>query len=63
MSFALQQVSACEWCKMVEATGKGKTMTAKELLAALQAYYVELYQLGADREAVAVKQFIERLDK
>jgi hypothetical protein len=38
-------------------------MTVKELLAALQAYYIELYQLGADREAVAVKQFIERLDK
>lgn len=38
-------------------------MTAKELLAALQAYYVELYQLGADREAVAIKQFIEKLEK
>jgi hypothetical protein len=38
-------------------------VTAKELLAALQAYYVELYQLGADREAVAIKMFIERLDK
>ena len=40
-----------------------ESMTAKELLAALQAYYVELYQLGADREAVAIKMFIERLDK
>ena len=30
MSFALQQVSACEWCKMVEATGKGKTMIRLE---------------------------------
>jgi hypothetical protein len=38
-------------------------VTAKDLLAALKAYYVELYQLGADREAVAVKQFIERLNK
>lgn len=38
-------------------------MTAKELLAALQAYYVELYQLGADREAVAIRQFLEKLDK
>lgn len=38
-------------------------MTAKDLLAALKAYYVELYQLGADREAVAVKQFIERVTK
>lgn len=38
-------------------------MTAKEMLAALQAYYVELYQLGADREAVAIKQFLEKLDK
>lgn len=38
-------------------------MTAKELLAALKAYYVELYQLGADREAIAIKQFIEKLDK
>ena len=38
-------------------------MTAKEMLAALQAYYVELYQLGAEREAVAIKLFIEKLDK
>lgn len=38
-------------------------MTAKDLIAALKAYYVELYNLGADREAVAVKQFIERLGK
>jgi hypothetical protein len=38
-------------------------MTAKDLLAALKAYYVELHQLGADREAVAIKQFIERLGK
>jgi hypothetical protein len=38
-------------------------VTAKDLLAALKAYYVELYQLGADREAVAVKQFIERVVK
>jgi hypothetical protein len=38
-------------------------LTAKELLAALQAYYVELYQLGADREAVAIQRFIEKLDK
>jgi hypothetical protein len=38
-------------------------MTAKELLAALQAYYIELHQLGADREAIAIAQFIERLDK
>ena len=30
MSFALQQVSACKWCKMVEATGKGKTMIRLE---------------------------------
>lgn len=63
MWVAFETVSSFEWCKMVEATGKGKTMTAKELLAALQAYYVELYQLGADREAVAIKTFIERLDK
>jgi len=38
-------------------------VTAKDLLAALKAYYVELYNLGADREAVAVKQFIERIGK
>jgi|688.fasta_scaffold989242_1 hypothetical protein len=38
------------------------SLTAKELLAALQAYYVELYQLGADREAVAIKIFLKRLD-
>jgi len=38
-------------------------MNAKDLLAALKAYYVELHQLGADREAVAVKQFIERVTK
>lgn len=38
-------------------------MTAKDLLTALRAYYVELYQLGADREAVAIKQFIERVTK
>jgi hypothetical protein len=38
-------------------------VTAKELLAALQAYYIELHQLGADREAVAIAQFIERLEK
>jgi hypothetical protein len=38
-------------------------MTAKDLLAALKAYYVELHQLGADREAVAIKHFIERLGK
>jgi hypothetical protein len=38
-------------------------LTAKELLAALQAYYIELHQLGADREAIAIAQFIERLDK
>lgn len=38
-------------------------MTAKDLIAALKAYYVELYNLGADREAIAVKQFIERLGK
>jgi hypothetical protein len=38
-------------------------MTAKDLLAALKAYYVELHQLGADREAVAIKQFIERVSK
>jgi hypothetical protein len=38
-------------------------LTAKDLLAALKAYYVELHQLGADREAAAIKQFIERLDK
>ena len=29
-------------------------MTAKDLMAALKAYYVELYQLGADREAVEI---------
>jgi hypothetical protein len=38
-------------------------LTAKDLLAALRAYYVELHQLGADREAIAIAQFIERLDK
>lgn len=38
-------------------------MTAKDLIAALKAYYVELYNLGADREAIAIKQFIERLGK
>jgi hypothetical protein len=38
-------------------------MNAKDLLAALKAYYVELHLLGADREAVAVKQFIERVTK
>jgi hypothetical protein len=38
-------------------------LTAKDLLAALKAYYVELYQLGADREAIAIKMFLERLDK
>lgn len=38
-------------------------MTAKDLLDALKAYYVELSQLGANREANAIKQFIQRLGK
>jgi hypothetical protein len=38
-------------------------MTAKQMLEALAAYYIELHKLGADREAVAVKQFIQRITK
>jgi hypothetical protein len=38
-------------------------MTAKELLEALNAYYIELIQLGADREAVAIKEFAKRVSK
>lgn len=36
-------------------------MTAKDLINALKAYYVELHQLGATREAEAIKQFLSRV--
>ena len=38
-------------------------MTAKQMLEALAAYYVELIELGADREAVAIKEFAKRVTK
>jgi hypothetical protein len=38
-------------------------LTAKQLLEALNAYYIELIQLGADREAVAIKEFAKRVSK
>jgi hypothetical protein len=38
-------------------------MTAKQLLEALNAYYIELIQMGADREAVAIKEFAKRVSK
>ena len=38
-------------------------MTVKDLITALKAYYVELHMLGADREAEAIKQFMQRLGK
>jgi hypothetical protein len=38
-------------------------MDAKQLLEALNAYYIELIQLGAEREAVAIKEFAKRVSK
>jgi hypothetical protein len=38
-------------------------MDAKQLLEALNAYYIELMKLGADREAVAIKEFAKRVSK
>jgi hypothetical protein len=38
-------------------------MDAKQLLEALNAYYIELIKLGAEREAVAIKEFAKRVSK
>jgi hypothetical protein len=38
-------------------------MDAKQLLEALNAYYIELMKLGAEREAVAIKEFAKRVLK
>jgi hypothetical protein len=38
-------------------------MTAKDLIEALKAYFIELHTIGAMREAVAIKQFIEKITK
>lgn len=36
-------------------------MTAKEIQSALIDYYKELVALGADREAVAIKEFLRKI--